>query len=541
MRTLPAVLMMCLSGAALGVVHEKVSAPEGWVRGEAAKDELLEFTFAVKHTAEAKRWLEEKVKEVSTPGGKGYGRYLSLEQLTSKMAVPATNLNTVVSSLEAAGMTNVEVLASKDFVRAYADSATAALYFNTEFCQWSHPVTGKTTTKACSPQYELPEAISPLVDFVAGLVHFPLLNKMTVGQPMMSGLGSLVDTLRTTYNTTGAKPAAGSKTSACFTQFLEQWYSPADLQAFLEHYSPSQKGQTVVKKVGPWQSGHGVEAELDAQYLTGMANGVATWVWSNTNKNAVNNQEPWAQFFTNVSIATDVPNLFSISYGEGENTLTKVYMDRSDMELQKIAARGITVMSASGDNGSGCTKKRFVANFPAALPHITSVGATNTCDKGSGCAGFSSGGFSDYYTRPAWQEAAVSEYLAKKDIIPEASYFNATGRAYPDVAACGNVLICVERVCGMPVAGTSCASPIFTGVLALVSDALIAAGKPALGFVSPALYKAYGTNPKTFTDVTTGSTQGCELQKWKAASGWDATTGLGTPVYSELLAALKAM
>eukprot|EP01059_Diplonema_ambulator_P032192 TRINITY_DN619_c0_g1_i1.p1 TRINITY_DN619_c0_g1~~TRINITY_DN619_c0_g1_i1.p1 ORF type:complete len:542 (+),score=164.40 TRINITY_DN619_c0_g1_i1:41-1666(+) len=538
MRVLPVALLMCLSATALGVFHEEIGSPQGWVRGtNVPPTEMLEFTFAMKHDAAAKRWLAEKVKEVSTPGSPGYGRYLSLDQLTAKMAVSTASLQTVTASLAAAGMTDIEILASKDFIRAYADPKTAEAYFGTDFCQWKHTATSKMITKACKPHYSLPPHVAPLVDFVGGLVHFPLINKHLIGAPVATGLGSTIDTLRTTYNTTNVKPKA-HPTSACFTQFLDQWYSPDDLQTFLTHNAPDQVGQVIVNKVGPWKAGHGTEAELDAQYLVGMGAGVDTWVWSNTNKNSVNNQEPWVEFFTNVSTATDVPNLFSISYGEGEDTLTVDYMDRSDTELQKIAARGISMMAASGDNGSGCKDKKFVANFPAALPHITSVGATADCELGSGCASFSSGGFSNFYPRPDWQNDAVTAFLSQKEYLPNADMYNATGRGYPDVAACGNVLICIEGACGIPVGGTSCASPIFTGVLALVSNALMAAGKPPLGFLSPALYKAYATNPKTFTDITKGSTQGCDLQSWKAAPGWDTTTGLGTPVYNELVATL---
>lgn len=61
----------------------------------------------------------------------------------------------------------------------------------------------------------------------------------------------------------------------------------------------------------------------------------------------------------------------------------------------------------------------------------------------------------------------------------------------------------------------------------LVNDALVAAGKKPLGFINPWLYsKAY----KTFTDVTIGSSFGCNTTGFPATEGWDAVTGFGTPV-----------
>lgn len=77
------------------------------------------------------------------------------------------------------------------------------------------------------------------------------------------------------------------------------------------------------------------------------------------------------------------------------------------------------------------------------------------------------------------------------------------------------------------VGGTSASSPTFAAVIALVNDALLAEGKKPLGFLNPWIYgKAY----KTFTDVTIGSSYGCNTTGFPAQKGWDAVTGWGTPV-----------
>jgi tripeptidyl-peptidase-1 len=44
-------------------------------------------------------------------------------------------------------------------------------------------------------------------------------------------------------------------------------------------------------------------------------------------------------------------------------------------------------------------------------------------------------------------------------------------------------------------------------VLTLVNDALLAAGKPTLGFLNPLLYSSNG---KGYNDITVGSVAGCE-------------------------------
>ena len=67
--------------------------------------------------------------------------------------------------------------------------------------------------------------------------------------------------------------------------------------------------------------------------------------------------------------------------------------------------------------------------------------------------------------------------------------------------------------------GTSSACPTFAGVIALVNDALLAKGKPTLGFLNPWLYSdAY----KALTDVKGGSSFGCGGIGFPAQEGWDA-------------------
>lgn len=66
-----------------------------------------------------------------------------------------------------------------------------------------------------------------------------------------------------------------------------------------------------------------------------------------------------------------------------------------------------------------------------------------------------------------------------------------------------------------------------SGIIALVNDALIAEGKPPLGFLNPWIYSK---GHKGFTDITSGSAVGCSVAGFPALQGWDAVTGFGTPV-----------
>ena len=77
-------------------------------------------------------------------------------------------------------------------------------------------------------------------------------------------------------------------------------------------------------------------------------------------------------------------------------------------------------------------------------------------------------------------------------------------------------------------------SPVAGAVLALVNDALIAAGKSTLGFMNPWVYKG---GYKAFNDILSGAALGCNTTSgFPAAPGWDAVTGYGTPNFLDILA-----
>lgn len=115
---------------------------------------------------------------------------------------------------------------------------------------------------------------------------------------------------------------------------------------------------------------------------------------------------------------------------------------------------------------------------------MTSVGATSGWPETS--ASFSSGGFSNVFARPSYQEAAVQSFLSGLGSTYSGKY-NASGRAFPDVAAIGdNVEIVYQGSTGL-VGGTSCSSPIFASIIALLNDELESAGKSRLGFLNPFL------------------------------------------------------
>ncbi len=131
---------------------------------------------------------------------------------------------------------------------------------------------------------------------------------------------------------------------------------------------------------------------------------------------------------------------------------------------------------------------------------------------------FSSGGFSNIFPRPSYQDSAVQSYLTNLGSTYSGLY-NTSGRGFPDVAAQGTNF--VVNVAGQLflVGGTSASSPTFASIVALANDHLLNAGKPVLGFLNPLLYS--GDAAAVFNDITSGNNPGCGTDGFSASTGWD--------------------
>jgi tripeptidyl-peptidase-1 len=122
---------------------------------------------------------------------------------------------------------------------------------------------------------------------------------------------------------------------------------------------------------------------------------------------------------------------------------------------------------------------------------VTGVGGTG--GKGLEAASLSSGGFCNRWATPSWQADATKAYLTNTTVaIPPTSFFNASGRGFPDISAQAEGFTVIANEIPLPgVAGTSCACPTASGVMALLNDLRLSAGKSSLGFLNPFIYQVY--------------------------------------------------
>ena len=242
---------------------------------------------------------------------------------------------------------------------------------------------------------------------------------------------------------------------------------------------------------------------------------------------------------TAVHDSTNNPSVVSISWGGPESSWTQQAMTSMDEAFQSAAAMGVSVCVAAGDDGStdGVTDGLNHVDFPASSPNVLACGGTQLVASGNSITsetvwnelanneGATGGGISDVFPLPNWQNGA--------GVPPSANSNKNVGRGVPDVTGDADPTTgYVTRVDGNPdvIGGTSAVAPLWAGLIALINQSI---GKP-VGFINPLLYQDAGT-ARDVNDITSGNNGA-----YSAGEGWDACSGLGSPIGTQIAAALGA-
>jgi hypothetical protein len=114
-----------------------------------------------------------------------------------------------------------------------------------------------------------------------------------------------------------------------------------------------------------------------------------------------------------------------------------------------------------------------------------------------------------------------------------------TMRNIPDVAlTADNVYVTYGNGSSETVGGTSCAAPLWAGLIALANQQAAINGQPPVGFINPAIYEIgrESTYAADFHDITTGNNfWPSSPANFSAAPGYDLCTGWGTPNGTNLI------
>ncbi|KAH8980575.1 subtilisin-like protein [Lactarius hatsudake] len=350
------------------------------------------------------------------------------------------------------------------------------------------------------------------------------------------------------YKTFAYDPTAADRNTLGVFGYKKQYPSQTDLTIFMTHLrsdvQPPSLATFTVELVNGGEYDKdtpGKEANLDVQYASAMAYPTPIIFYS------VGGSEKWSadgskplpgdadlESLDYLLKKTVIPQTISISYGTYERGVPQEYAKALCILFAQLGARGVSVLLPAGDSGVGenCENEsgnvRFVPEFPASCPYLTTVGGTT--DYPEIAAPLSGGGFSDHFPRPVYQDVAVSAFLERLG-TQYAGLYNPEGRGIPDISAQALRLPIILRSAGFLLEGTSCSTPVLAGIISLLNDYLITNGRPPLGFLNIRLYEDgfAGLN-----DITFGSNPGCGTDGFSAVPGWDPVTGLGTPNFEKL-------
>tara|TARA_B110000208_G_C11734265_1_gene417542 strand:- start:40 stop:1458 length:1419 start_codon:yes stop_codon:yes gene_type:complete len=468
MATVTSLTLSLLFLSGHGTLHR-----EGWrTEGPSAvsSDDLIHLVVAVAQSNTAE--LKQTLLDVSNATGPKFGHHLSNAQVNALVAPTVAARDAVYSWLAESGVTNAAPLTPNgDFVGATVSIGTASTLLNATFSLYVSTSSGETVVRP-TEAYTLPESVAMHIDFVSPMASLPSHRPRVVRS---AGLARSEITrvtpqfLRKLYSMTDAdvgKGAASNNTQA-IASFIEQYYAHSDNTAFWKKYGNA--GVTTPFMDVPPTQKHtpvGTEAALDTQYIAALGAGISTEVWytEGTQPGNVAN-EPFISFLTKLASTDAAPSLFSMSYGDEEDGVVKAYALRCNVEFMKAGARGISLLAAAGDSGAGCgtlasfslprpmrirfirfirfnsihrsffiifktfvAAGRYVPTFPASSPWITAVGGLQGGAKGASSEVVwpsGGGGFSNYFPRPSYQDAAVKAYLAQSGLPKQVSfYFN---------------------------------------------------------------------------------------------------------------------
>ncbi|KAH6626494.1 peptidase-like protein [Chaetomium sp. MPI-SDFR-AT-0129] len=585
--------------AALGqcgsTVFESVpEQPRGWTRlADAADDAPLKLRIALQQPNEA--LFERTLYEVSDPNHARYGQHLSRDALSALLAPRAESISTVRNWLRDAGISSDQVKEDGDWIDVKLTAREASALLETDFGLWNHD--GSNVKRVRALKYSVPDEVSKHIRMVAPVVRFgdirPDRSQVfeVVDAPPQAKAAAAIppqdldeaacnktitpECLRALYKIGSYQAKPSKKSLFGVAGYLEEWAKYDQLELFANAYAPyiSDNNFTSVGVNGGVNNQNNatqddIEANLDIQYAVAIAYKTPINYYITGGRGELipdldqpdkdeSSNEPYLDFFSYLLKLEDdeLPQTLTTSYGENEQSVPPKFAETVCNMIGQLGARGVSVLFSSGDTGVGSACQtndgknttRFLPTFPASCPFVTSVGGTRYVNPEQAVS-FSSGGFSDLFPRPAYQEAAVSGYLDKHLKKRWHGLYSPAGRGIPDVAAQGVDYHVFSQGKDVLVSGTSASAPMFAALVSLLNNARLAQGKPPLGFLNPWLYSNKVAS-EGLTDIVHGGSTGCTgtdmysglptpyvpYASWNATPGWDPVTGLGTPLFDKLL------
>jgi kumamolisin len=481
--------------------------------------------------------LDNLLEDVYNPNSPSYHQFLSVDEFTAKFGPTQDDYDAVVAFAKDNGLTVVGASRNRMNVDVTGPVASIERAFHVNLRQYQHPTEDRVFY---APDRE------PTVDLPFQLWHIAGMDNYSIPKP--AGLSRNTGSKKSSA-TTGSGPSAsflGSDMRAAYyggtaltgsgqSLGLLEYYGTdlADLTTYFKNvgqtnYVPITLLSTDGTSTSCVDSRAGgdcddTEQTLDMTQAIGMAPGLSSLVmYVGSTDSAI---------FNAMATASPLNAQLSSSW-----TWSPADPSTDNPYFEEFAAQGQNLFQAAGDSSKWTTSGTASEIFPADDVYVTSVGGTDL-DTSSAAGPWASetawsdsgGGISpDKYAIPSWQTTAAAGCAS----------CSKTYRNGPDVSANANFTfyVCADQTTctANDYGGTSFATPMWAGYLALINQQSVANGNKTLGFINPSLYtigegSSYDTD---FHDITSGS------NGYSATTAYDLATGWGSPNGSALINAL---
>jgi subtilase family serine protease len=473
--------------------------------------------------------LEKLLQELYDLSSPSYRHFLTVEEFTARFGPTQDDYDAVIRFAEANGLTVAGMSRNRVNLDVIGSVSNIEHAFHLILNVYQHPTEGRTFF---APDRE------PTPDLAVPLWHIAGLDNYSIPRPAIVHRNAVEVESNAT---TGSGPSAsflgsdmraayygGTLTGSGQSLGLLEYYGTdlTDLNTYYKNVGQTNSVPITLKSTDGtstscvYPSCDDTEQTIDMTQALGMAPGLSSLVmYVGSSDSAI---------FNAMATASPLNAQLSSSW-----TWSPADPSTDNPYFEEFAAQGQNLFQAAGDSGHWTSSSEI---YPADDVYVTSVGGTDL--ETSGAAGpWSSetvwvdggGGISpDHYAIPSWQTTAAGS----------CSSCSKTYRNGPDVSANANFTFYVcadqEACTANEYGGTSFATPMWAGYLALVNEQSVTNGNKTLGFINPSLYSigegsSYGSD---FHDITSGS------NGYSATTGYDLASGWGSPNGSGLINSL---
>ena len=472
--------------------------------------------------------LADFVDSVNDPTSYEYRQYLTPEQIGSRYGVVSGQVRTVVDYLTGKGF-KINLIAKNHMsILADATVAQAEAAFGTKirnFQAFDPGEAGNSRYFSFNQPLKAPANIAPLILDVSGLESFTKPHFQTLTPTQTRTLYSVAPMWTSGYHGEGRNVG------------ISNWdgYRLSNVPLYYSQYGlPTPPGGvgsniTVVTISGGAGGGTpGAEGDLDIQMVLGMAPLCSLTIYDGGNSDLIG-------VLTKEANDNKV-DVISESYGWNLSSSTATSAHNLHLSM---SAEGITYMAASGDSGTSLEPYSYPDYDPEVLMVGGSIATVNgsgnrTAEVGwSGSGGGWSTNTASFNTLPGWQSGYGVPTTINHRLVPDVALQASGGTS-------GAYYFYLNGSLTNGYVGTSFASPVFGGSLAVTEQQVIANGglppdgngKQRFGRIQNLFYSQNGRSDVWF-DITSGSNGTLPNgSRSNAGPGWDSVTGWGAVSFS---------